>query len=100
MGESIMQYAILLQHRPDGKYEAHVPLVPGLSRTGDTKNETLAKIRKAIAATMSQTELVYLDIPSSATAADNPWLATAGLFADDKTLEPMRQEIYAARAAE
>jgi predicted RNase H-like HicB family nuclease len=99
MGESIMQYAILLQHRPDGKYEAHVPLVPGLTRTGDTKKETLAKIREAIVATMSQTELVYLDVPLAATP-ENPWLATAGLFANDETLEPMLQEIYAARAAE
>ena len=95
-----MQYAVLLQHRSDGKYEAHVPLMPGLSRTGDTKNETLASIREAIAATMSQTELVYLDIPASGAASDNPWLATAGLFADDETLEPMLQEIYASRAAE
>jgi len=30
----------------------------------------------------------------------NPWLATAGSFADDPALEPMLSEIYAARAAE
>ncbi len=30
----------------------------------------------------------------------NPWLETAGLFADDDTLELMLQEIYAERAAE
>jgi predicted RNase H-like HicB family nuclease len=95
-----MQYAILLQRRSDGKYEAYVPLVPGLSRTGDTKKETLAKIREAIATTMSQIELVYLDVPSSAVKPENPWLATAGLFADDEILEPMLQEIYAARAVE
>lgn len=31
---------------------------------------------------------------------ENPWLKTAGMFADDPTLEPMLEEIYAAREAE
>jgi hypothetical protein len=30
----------------------------------------------------------------------NPWLMTAGIFADDPALEPMLREIYAAREAE
>ncbi len=30
----------------------------------------------------------------------NPWLATAGIFADDRMLEPMLEEILAERAME
>ncbi|HEX5501993.1 MAG TPA: hypothetical protein VFW96_05190 [Thermomicrobiales bacterium] len=35
-----------------------------------------------------------------ASPESNPWLATAGCFADDDTLEPMLREIYAARDAD
>jgi hypothetical protein len=33
-------------------------------------------------------------------AKRNPWLDTAGVFADDETLEPMLHAIYAERAVE
>jgi hypothetical protein len=33
-------------------------------------------------------------------SAENPWIALAGIFADDPTLMPMLDAIYAARDAE
>lgn len=33
-------------------------------------------------------------------SAENPWTALAGIFADDPTLMPMLDEIYAARDAD
>jgi hypothetical protein len=33
-------------------------------------------------------------------AVDNPWIELAGIFADDPTLMPMLDEIYAAREAD
>jgi predicted RNase H-like HicB family nuclease len=92
-----MRYAILLQQRPDGKYQASVPVIPGLTSVGETRDETLQAVRQAITATLTTAELVYLDVPEQRPATTNPWLATAGMFADDPTLEPMLQDIYAAR---
>ncbi|MBX3056181.1 MAG: type II toxin-antitoxin system HicB family antitoxin [Anaerolineae bacterium] len=96
-----MQYAILLQRRKDGKYEATVPLMPGLTKVGNSRQETLQEIQEAIQGVMTTTELVYVDISvAPETVAPNPWLTTAGLFADDETLEPMLHEIYKVRATE
>jgi predicted RNase H-like HicB family nuclease len=97
----MMQYAILLQRRKDGKFEASVPLVPGLKRVGTSRQETLQEIQEAIKGVMTTTELVYVDVSvPKDTTAQNPWLATAGLFAGDETLESMLHEIYEIRAAE
>jgi hypothetical protein len=52
---------------------------------------------------LAQTEIATIEVavPSAPTGRDaNPWLATAGSFADDPTLDLMLSDIYAARAAE
>jgi predicted RNase H-like HicB family nuclease len=92
-----MRYAILLQQRKDGAYEALVPALPGLTSVGETRDGTLQAVRRAITEKLTTAELVYLDIPDQAAAATNPWLATAGMFAGDPTLEPMLQDIYVDR---
>jgi len=43
---------------------------------------------------ISEIDLLHVAKP------DNPWLETAGIFADDPTLLPMLDEIYALRSAE
>jgi predicted RNase H-like HicB family nuclease len=93
-----MRYAILVQQRPDGMFQASVPVIPGLTRSGTSREETLQAIEQALVATLTTSEIVYLDLPSAPQM--NPWLATAGLFADDPTLEPMLEEIYDARDRE
>ena len=95
-----MRYAILLHQAADGSYQATVPALPHLSRTGATRDETLQAIRQALVATLTTTELLYVDIPNGADPQLNPWLTTAGLFADDPTLEPLLQTIYADRDAD
>jgi predicted RNase H-like HicB family nuclease len=93
-----MRYAILVQQRPDGMFQASVPVIPGLTRSGTSREETLQAIEQALVATLTTSEIVYLDLPAAPQM--NPWLATAGLFADDPTLEPMLEEIYDARDRE
>jgi predicted RNase H-like HicB family nuclease len=95
-----MRYAVLLNQLPDGTYQASVPLLPELVLVGNTRDETLLAIRQALVAALAQAEVVYLDVPEGKAAQHNPWLATAGIFADDPTLEPLVAEIYAARDAE
>ena len=92
------RYAVVIQEQADGQYQATVPLLPGVTRVGQTRAATLQAIREAIVAARAGIEVVYVDIEESA-APSNPWLATAGLFADDPTLEPMLGDIYAERDA-
>lgn len=98
--EVSMRYAILLQQHPDGQFQASVPAIPGLIRVGATRDDTLQSIQQAIVTALATAEVVYIDIPDTAAASVNPWVASAGMFADDPTLEPMLAEIYAARDAE
>lgn len=95
-----MRYPVLLQRRGDGKYHAAVPLLPDITRVGDTRDEALQAIEHAITEAMQTTEVVYLDFPASQDGPSNPWLDTAGIFADDPELEPMLRDIYAARDSE
>jgi len=95
-----MRYTILLHQRADGKYQASVPLMPELSRVGETRDETLRAIEQALIAALATTEVDYLDLPALPADHDHPWLATAGIFADDPTLEPMLADIYRARDTE
>ena len=95
-----MRYTVLLQQRPDGRYQASAPAIPGLMQIGNNRVDALNIIQQAILSTLTTTEVVYLDIPEPTTAPENPWLATAGMFADGPTLEPLLEEIYAARDEE
>lgn len=95
-----MHYAILLQRRPDGSYQASGPLLPGLTRTAATRDEVLQPVRNDLIEAMARTEVVYLDVAQQPGGMPNRWLETAGMFRDDPTLEPMLAAIYAERGAE
>ncbi|NJO83270.1 MAG: hypothetical protein HC828_10935 [Blastochloris sp.] len=92
-----MQYAILLQRRTDGSYQASVPLLPGLTRTAATCDEVLQLVRNDLVEALARTEVVYLDVPQQAGVVPNPGVETAGIVRDDPTLEPMLAAIYAER---
>jgi predicted RNase H-like HicB family nuclease len=94
-----MQYAIMLQRRPDGSYQASVPLLPGLIRTAATRDAILQLVRAALVEALATTEVLYLTLPEEAPAVAHPWLDTAGMFRDDPTLEPLLAAIYAERDA-
>jgi predicted RNase H-like HicB family nuclease len=58
-----MLYPVLIQVREDGKFEASVPSIPGLTRAGNTRDDALQEIREAITETVSGKELVWIDVP-------------------------------------
>lgn len=90
-----MRYAVVIHQRSDGWFQASVPVIPGLTRSGKDRSETLQAIEQALIALLTTSEVVYLDLPD--TVQRNPWLETAGVFADDPTLEPLLESIYDAR---
>lgn len=73
--------------------------MPTLTKTAPTRTEVLQLIQDALLEYVQHTEIVYVDIPTEGAAAPvtDHWVATAGIFADDPTLLPMLEEIYAAR---
>lgn len=92
-----MQYPVQIEQQ-NGGFHASVLTVPTLTQTAPTKAEALRLLYDALLDYVQRTEIVYFDIPAAETApATNHWLATAGIFADDPTLLPMLDDIYAAR---
>jgi predicted RNase H-like HicB family nuclease len=95
-----MKYTLLLEQRDDGQYEASVPALPGVMEVGTTREATIQAIGEAIRTKLRNVELIDLEIPEPADQERNPWLATAGMFANDPDLEDLLREIYAARDAD
>jgi predicted RNase H-like HicB family nuclease len=100
MVETRMRYAIQIEQQ-NGHYHASVLTVPTLTKSAASRSEVLRLIEEALLEHVRRTEIVYVDIPTVDTpAVADHWLATAGLFADDPTLLPMLDEIYAERDRE
>ncbi len=101
-----MQYTVMIHRQPPGRYIAQAPAAPTCRGEGRTRHEALRQLKMAIEQWLLETEITTLEIntptqrPVVEAAQENPWLATAGIFADDPLLEPMLQEILAAREAE
>jgi len=98
-----MRYTVLVRQRPPGKYIARAPAVPGCKGEGRTRDEALRRLRTAIETWLAEAEITTIEVALPQTDKQqelNPWLATAGIFADDPMLEPMLKDIYAARAKE
>lgn len=93
-----MRYTVTLTQKRNGAYLATVPLIPGLQREGKNREETLAAVREALQESLLSTEFVTIELPALTKGVyDNPWLMTAGMFADDETLLTMLDTIYNAR---
>jgi len=94
-----MRYTVLLHSYPTGGYEAVVPAVPGCMGKGDTRDEALSRLRRALRNWLDRTEITSIDVdfPKSKGDRQNPWLVTAGMFADDPMSERMLKEIYSLR---
>lgn len=93
-----MRYPVQIEQQ-NGHYLASVLTVPTLTQTAPTRAEVLRLIQEALVEYVKRTEIVYVDVPvedTSAVATDH-WLTTAGVFADDPTLLPMLEDIYAMR---
>ena len=93
-----MRYPVQIEQQ-NGHYRASVLTVPTLTKTAASRAAVLRLIQEALLEHVKRTEIVYIDIPTidKPPAGVDHWLATAGSFADDPTLLPMLEEIYAAR---
>ena len=98
-----MRYTVMLRERSPGNYVAVAPAIPECRVEGKTRHEALELLRSTLEDWMRKTEVTSVEISTAQVTpgvVENPWLDTAGLFADDPTLEPMQKAIYAERDAE
>ena len=98
-----MKYTVMLRERSPGYYVAVAPAVPECRAEGTTRAATLALLCARLEEWLQQTEITSIEISTGQAtpgAEQNPWLATAGIFADDPALEPLLDVIYAERNAE
>ncbi len=91
------EVAVLLYPPQDGVIRAKVPGIRGLVISSPDRELVQHLASCAIARWRPKSKPVFIDVSPEATVEPNPWLDTAGVFADDLTLEEMLQEIYAAR---
>ena len=98
-----MRYTVLLREQPAGKYIAIAPAIPDCRGEGRTRNEALERLRLTLEDWLSRIEVTSVEVSTPLAHPEvqgNPWLATAGSFADDATLARMLHDIYAERSAE
>ena len=95
-----MLTTVVLKRYGSNGYTATAPAVPGYQGQGPTREAAMQSLRAAIENPVVEVEVTSMDIDVSRQAKveqSNPWLAMAGIFADDPELMPMLEEIYAER---
>lgn len=77
-------HVILLKQAENG-YVARPVLWPDSVVHGATEQEALERVRALIRHLFSRTQFVQVEVDIPEHQVDNPWLAKAGMFADDPT---------------
>ena len=96
-----MEYKILLNQNPEGKYVATVPALPGCVSQGTTENEAIAHIFQKITVLLSKTKIVTIDVPvPEENSQPHPWLKNFGIFKDDPAFDQMMRKVYKKRSGE
>jgi hypothetical protein len=93
-----MEEAVLLYPERDGIYRAKVPAVRGLVIESPDRELVQHLAACAIARARPGSVPVFIDVSPEAAVEPNPWLDTAGIFADDPTWDEFVAEMKAARA--
>ena len=80
-----MTFDVILLRQAGNGYIARPLLWPDKTVHGNTEEEALDGVRELIRDLLGQTQFVKVEIELPAQPTPNPWLAKAGLFADDPT---------------
>ena len=93
-----MEEAVLLYPERDGVVRAKVPVLRGLVIESPDRELVQHLAGCAIARARPGSVPVFIDVSPEAAIEPNPWLDTAGIFADDPTWDEFVAEMKAARA--
>ena len=80
-----MTFDVILFKQADNGYVARPVLWPDSVVHGTTAQEALDRVRALIRDLLSRTQFVQVEVDVPEHQADHPWLAKAGMFADDPT---------------
>lgn len=80
-----MVFDVILLKQAENGYVARPVLWPDAVVHGATEQEALDRVRVLIHDLLSRTKFVQVEVEVPEYQVDNPWLAKAGMFADDPT---------------
>lgn len=93
-----MSTTVILKKYGSNGYTATAPSMPGYQGKGETREAAMQSLKEAIENPPIEVEVTSMEINvPTQEEHENPWLAMAGIFADDPELMPMLEEIYAER---
>ena len=88
-----MEYAVLITNQPGNGYTARPLLFPDVVVAGDTENDVLEQVRRAIVDLRRRSRVVQVEVPASPAEDQDPWLRVAGLWAADPDWAQFQDEI-------
>ena len=94
------EVAVLLYPPRDGVIRAKVPGIRGLVISSPDRELVLHLASCAVARSRPNGKPVFIDVSPEAAVEPNPWLDSAGMFADGPTFDEFLEEIRAARERE
>jgi hypothetical protein len=92
-----MDHAVLVTKEANNGYIARSLLFPEVVVNGVNEADVLDQLRTALIEVQQHSRVVHIDVPAPEAAAANPWLRSAGAFADDPTWEAFQAAIAANR---
>jgi predicted RNase H-like HicB family nuclease len=80
-----MNFDVILQKKAKDGFVARPVLWPESVAYGATEQEALAAVSDLIRELFNQAQLVQVEVDIPSSQRNNPWLAKAGIFANDPT---------------
>ncbi|HIE30299.1 TPA: hypothetical protein EYP66_23820 [Candidatus Poribacteria bacterium] len=94
-----MEYIVLLEKKK-GHYRAVVPALPDCVVEGQTREDTLSRMRQAIVDKLSKVEITKIEVgavppcqPVEIEPSMDPWAPFIGMWKDDATWDEFQMEI-------
>lgn len=94
-----MSTVVLITRHADHCYSARVLALADVVAFGASEAEAIAALHTALAERQAHSDIVQVDAPSPVVSADDPWLRTAGIWANDPSWDAFQQAIAEYRAA-
>ncbi|MBR8837340.1 MAG: type II toxin-antitoxin system HicB family antitoxin [Stigonema ocellatum SAG 48.90 = DSM 106950] len=92
---STLSYNVLIEHEPDGRFNAVVLGLSDCKSSGKTENEALENLQQLLQKRLQNSKIVTLEINSPET--DNPWMKVAGMYKDNSLFDEVLADIQAER---
>jgi len=91
--------AVLITRHADNRYSARALALSDVIASGTSEAEAIAALRTALAELQAHSHIIQVDVPLPAVSADDPWLRTAGIWANDPSWDTFQRAIAEYRAA-